>query len=291
MANLIVAFDGMSLIVSARGRSEALFVDTDKVRSSHHHEHTVKIAGKEINLRDALVWVEEGGTRLEGSVAINSDFLARLDEIVPGEPLAPQLAATDPDADRGWLDRLAVWMRIPGGELTTAPTATIGGNLGWDFPSQNGQRKITRRLTGTGFLTRTDVTGPLRLALKSLPSGVVMLHDLAPEPSGDYVIRFSTKFVGISDPVPTAGSTVHLLEMQLLYECLQSGTGPIPSAVWPSMTLDSAPQLVGRTAVETPTFVGTVAGVEDRRTAAFGWGVTSDPVIEICPLAVKELGI
>jgi hypothetical protein len=260
MSNLIIAFNGMSLIVNAPGRSEALFVDTDKVRSSHHHNHTVKIPGQEIDLNDALVWVEEDGKRLQGSVAVKGEFLALLDQIVANQPLAPELATEDPGAHTGWLDRLAAWIRLPGGELTTAPTATVGGNLAWDFPEEYGQPRVTRRLTQTGFLTRENITGPLRLAVKSLPSGAVTFYDIRPEPGGDYVIRLSTKFVGIPSAVPAAGSTVQLSEMQLLYACLQSGSGPIPSAVWPSTRFLTPPIL------------------------------TSDPVTDICPFAVKHLG-
>src|SRR5260370_39613894 len=122
----------MSLIVNAPGRSEALLVDTDKVRSSHHHDHTAENAGQEIKLSNVLVWVEEDGKRLQGSVAIKGTFLALLDEIVAGQPLAPGLATANPDTQTAWLDRLAAWIRLPGAELTTAPTATGGGKLAWD---------------------------------------------------------------------------------------------------------------------------------------------------------------
>jgi hypothetical protein len=61
--------------------------------------------------------------------------------------------------------------------------------------------------------------------------------------------------------VPAAGSRVQLLEMQLLYECLQSGSGPIPSAVWPSTRFLTPPML------------------------------TTDPESGICPFAVTHLGM
>ena len=248
MATLTIAFDGMSLIVRALDRCEALFIDTNKVQSArnHQHEHVLKIGGDQIQLNHALAWVEQRGQRLKGEVVNMGRFVAGLDEIAPDRRLVPALATDHPESDDTWQDMLAAWVRLPAGTLTTAPTATIGGNVGWEFRDPNGGPVVTRHLTETLFLTTPDITGPLRLAVKSPPSGTVKYYNIEPEPGGDFLIRLSTKYVGTPSRMPVAGETVELHEMELLYACLKPGTQaiPVPSTVWPSTAFQGPSQVL-----------------------------------------------
>jgi hypothetical protein len=186
--------------------------------------------------------------------------VALLDEIAPSDSLASEMATDKPDDDRRWLDRLDAWFRLPGGVFDTAPTPTTGGNLQWTFPAVNGQPPKARQLTQTGILTRRNVTGPFQLAVKSLGSGSIDRRPIPQGANGDFRLDVQTLFVGKPAAIPTAGTSVQLLEMQLVYACLSSGGGPIPSAIWPSTPQPGAPVLV-----------------------------TSDPATGICPLAFKRL--
>jgi hypothetical protein len=259
MSKLVIVFEGMSLIVSDQSRSEAFFIATNKVTTEHRHDHVVQVGNSKVSLNDALMWVEENGTRLQGKVDVQGQFLALLDDITPADPLAPPLTTADPDANRAWLDRLAAWFRLPGGVLDTAPTPTTGGNLQWNFPAHDGQPAKARRLTQTGILTRQNVTGPIRLAIK-IGSDRINYQPVPPGANGDFRIDVMTSFVGTPPTMPTPGKAVQLTEMQLLYECLQSRSGPIPTATWPPNPQPGAPTLI-----------------------------TSDPATGICPLAFKKL--
>jgi hypothetical protein len=262
MSKLVIVFEGMSLIVSDQNRSEAFFIATNKVTTEHRHDHVVKIGNSNVPVNDALMWVEQNGTRLQGKVDVQGQFLTLLDDIAPGDPLAPPLTTADPDANRAWLDRLAVWFRLPGGVLDTAPTPTTGGNLQWNFPAYKGQPANARRLTQTGILTRQNVTGPIRLATKTIKPDrdQIDYQVVPPDANGDFKINVMTNFVGTPPTMPIPNSIVQLEEMQLVYACLQSGSGPIPSATWPSNPQPGAPTLS-----------------------------TSDPATGICPLAFKKL--
>lgn len=259
MPKLVISFEGMSLIASDESRSEAFFIDTNKVATQHRHDHVVEIANSQVSVTDALMWVEDNGTRLQGRVVPQGPFLALLNDITP-DPLAPPLTTNDPDANREWLDRLAAWFRLPGGELGTAPTPTTGGNLQWTFPAHRGKPEKARQLTQTGILTLQNVTGPIQLAIKSTATEQIDRRSVPADASGNFKLKVMTMFAGTAAALPTAGSTVQLLEMQLVYACLQSGSGPIPTATWPQNPQPGAPVLV-----------------------------TSDPATGICPLAFTQL--
>jgi hypothetical protein len=264
MSNVVIGFEGMSLIASSDSRSEAFFISTDKVKTQppHFHKHRLMIAGIETPVSDAVVWLEDNNrNRLTGKVDPTGQLFlaARLDDISPGDQIAQALATDNPEGDRAWLDLLDIWFRLPGGALETLPTQTIGGTLTWNFQAPSGA--LARKLTQTGTLRLGVTVDRIRVAIKSRTSNVEY-HNVQPDARGDFRIDVMTEFdpSHTPGPMPTPGSTVQLSEMQLLYACLKSGSGPIPYAIWPSNPQSGAAALKK----------------------------TSDPVTGICPFGFKR---
>ena len=233
MPNLIVKFEGMSLIVKANGRSEALFVDPEKAGSNHQHAHEATGGGPPVPMRDVLVWIEANGRRLDGPIANTPSLVANLNELVPNEPLKPFLETNTPETQQGWRALLDAWVRLPGGTLTSQETNTTGGQVEWIFAAQNGQPEVKRRLTQFCSLTRANVTGPVTLAVQSMNSGEITRTDV-PLSGNAFTIDLRTLFSGDDPGEPNPGDVVELQELELLYKCLKSERMRIPSVVWPS---------------------------------------------------------
>jgi hypothetical protein len=237
MSNLFVTFGGMSLILSGGGRSEALFISTTKAASPHQHKHTLTVgSGGPMELDDVLMWIEEDGQRLEGPLTDAATLLARLGDLTPRNGLLRDFLTPDPDNQTGWRSQLAIWFRLPGGDLETLPTDGPGGASQWEFPPFNGTPTKKRQLTQIARLKRRGVTGRVRVAIVHRPQQQIQYVDVTPDDrTGDCNIALLTEFKGDPPPLPTPGTQVHLDEMALVYRCVAGGQGPIPFVrSWPN---------------------------------------------------------
>lgn len=257
MNNLIVNFVGMSLIVGDGTRSEALLIDTNG--TNHSHRHRIVVNDIDYQVDNAVVWVEENGTQLSGGLVDGATDVARAGDLNSKDRLHPSLATTDPLHDRRWKSRLAVWVRLPGGNVKTTPTPGPGGESLWEVPSFNGQPDKQRHFTQFATMTRTNVTGQVRVVILQLAGGSTTPVDVNKDANQDSVITIVTEYYGPDVPEPDPGDRVEMNEMQLVYNCLNGGKGPIPFvASWPNK-----PQV---------------------RTIP-----RSDPATGICPIAMADL--
>ncbi len=268
MSNLIVDFAGMSLILSGQGRSDALLINTTD--SSHKHRHVVFIDdGDGIVVEQAIMWIEQDGARLNGPLMDAATLLARIGDIAAQNSLHSTLTVSDPLTSLDWLTRISVWFRLPGGELTSQPTPGPGGDSLWEFPRFANHAMKKRQLTQFATLRKTNITGAVRLAIRTAPNAEIGYVDIGPNANGDYELCVATQYVGEIPPMPTAGTRVELSEMQLVYNCLSSPSGPIPSIVWPSSAQSQS----------APT----------RFTRGSQTIMVTDPGTGICPIATVEV--
>jgi|KBSSwiStaDraftv2_1062776.scaffolds.fasta_scaffold531398_2 hypothetical protein len=270
MPYLDIEFEGMALFVSSgkEKRSEALFIDTNKVETQHSHIHVVKLDPYDLIIEEALLWVEQNGQRLTGAISEKRPKeLASLDDLCPQEPLAEALRTNDPENDPRWTDTLTAWLRLPGDEMSAAETRTPGGRSEWTFPRSCDQPAKSRQLTQSVTLRR-----PLSEEIKTLELAIRRIARWDDDPlrlriprvGDEFKMRVVTKFVGKEPPRPQPKSCVKLVEMQLLYECLECGHGPIPRTIWPNL---SPEEREGSAAVHPDT----------------------DPATGICPPAIKDI--
>jgi hypothetical protein len=234
MNALIVEFTGMTLFLSGPHRSEALIANTNG--SSHKHRHQIDIngSGAKDTVEEAVLWIEESGRILIDPLTDAADHLARMRDFTPRSVLHPTLTMEDPLKSPDWRMRVGVWFRLPGGELNTGEIGTTGEKVLWTIPPFDGEPEKKRQLTQFAKVTRGDVTGDVRLAIFSPRAGETRYISVPPNKTQDYKISFFTEYAGAAHSEPAPGDRVTLSEMQLMYDCLDSGRGPIPFVQsWP----------------------------------------------------------
>jgi hypothetical protein len=235
MANLIIKFEGMSLLVGDRMRSEVFLISTSGGEIPHSHRHTVGLPGESIKADGGvLMWVEESGRRLEGPILYGREPLIGLDEICKGDRLKEQFTTAVPDRDTLWRSDLAAWFRLPGGVVETEDTPGPGGQSIWEFPEHAGRPAKRQKLTQLASLTR-PVEGSIALVLRDMDANRDTRHPVDPDKAGNFTVTVTTAFDGPEAlPPPSSGRRVDLTEVKLLYRCLDPGDGAIPFAIWPT---------------------------------------------------------